>query len=181
MPRLIPLTKGQEALVDDDQFEGLLLHLWRYASSGYAVRTVRINGRRRHIFMHRQIMAAQPGQLVDHINGDRLDNRRENLRFVTRSQNQHNRRKNARGSSPYKGVSWHTRGWHVRIRVQGQRIHLGYYPCPRQAAQVYDAAALHWFGPAYAKINFLGEPIPAHMQRLVEQIVQHRQPVLTPA
>jgi hypothetical protein len=81
MPRSIPLTKGKAALVDDDQFAGLSQYRWRYASSGYAVRTVRANGRRRHIFMHRQIMAAQPGQLVDHIDHDRLDNRRENLRF----------------------------------------------------------------------------------------------------
>lgn len=155
----IPLTKGQYAFVDDQDYDLLMQWQWQVSSNGYAVRTTTIDGRRKRIFMHRAIMDAEAGQIVDHISGDRLDNRRCNLRVVTRNQNQWNRCKNRRSRSAYKGVSRHARGWHVRIAVNGRRYHLGYYSEAQSAAQMYDAAAYYFFGSAYARVNFPGKPV----------------------
>lgn len=155
MPKRIPLTRGQTALVDESDFAHLSQWKWLYIGSGYAGRFRRESGAKRLIYLHRHIMDAQPGQRVDHINGNRLDCRRENLRLVTLNQNQQNRKKPARSSSGYKGVCWHRgiKKWHVRIGVNGARLHLGYYTDAETAALLYDAAARHFFGE-YAKPNF---------------------------
>lgn len=155
MPQTIPLTKGQFALVDHDDFAILNQYRWFYSSNGYARRSEIVNGKRRFFYMHRVIMGihASRGQLVDHIDGNRLNNTRTNLRFVTPNQNNWNRSRNQRGSSPYKGVSQHPRGWQVRIRFYGKRVHLGYYDDLEEAARAYDAAAHSLFGQ-HAKLNF---------------------------
>jgi hypothetical protein len=158
MSKQIRLTKGQVALVDDADFDRLSQFHWLYSAHGYAMRTFTENKRRYFIQMHREIINAQPGELVDHIDRDRLNNTRANLRIVDRSQNMWNRNANKKSAIAYKGVSKHVRGWHVRIRVHGQRIHLGYFDDPRLAAQVYDAAASRLFGE-FARINFPDEPL----------------------
>jgi hypothetical protein len=106
MSRVIPLTKGKLAIVDDADYHWLCQWRWVFSSNGYAMRTVTDNGRRRFFQMHRVIMGAQPGQLVDHIDGNRLNNTRDNLRIVTHSQNNWNRKPN-RGHR-YKGRCWRT-------------------------------------------------------------------------
>ena len=85
MPRQIPLTKGRFALVDDATYPELVKYKWHLTSQGYAAATMAINGRRQIITMHRLLVGAQPGQIVDHKNGDRVDNRRANLRLATPS------------------------------------------------------------------------------------------------
>jgi hypothetical protein len=145
-------------LVDDADYDRLSQFNWLYSPHGYAMRTYTKNKRRYFIQMHREIMNAQPGELVDHIDRDRLNNTRANFRIVDRSQNMWNRNPNKKSAVSYKGVSKHVRGWHVRIRVHGQRIHLGYFDDPRLAAQVYDAAASRLFGE-FARINFPEEPL----------------------
>lgn len=171
----IPLTQGRFALVDDQDDLPLTFWNWRYSSNGYAVRTILVNGEYQYIWMHRAIMNAPPDKIVDHISGNRLDNRRQNLRLVTPNQNQWNRRKNANGSSPYKGVCWHPKGWLVRIRFNGERIHLAYDPDAERAARLYDAAAYHFFGEEYAVVNFPGESISADIQILLLNILAARQ------
>ena len=112
-------------------------------------------GARRRVYLHRWLLDAQPGQLVDHIDGNKLNNRRSNLRLVTRSQNQANRRHNRTSRSRYKGVTWHKRRkrWMARIQVRGRRITIGYYADALQAAYEYDAFARSYFGE-YARVNF---------------------------
>jgi hypothetical protein len=174
MSKQIPLTKGQFALVDDADYNQLIQFRWLYSPHGYAMRTYTKNKRRYFIQMHREIMNAQPGELVDHIDRDRLNNTRSNLRIVDRSQNMWNRNPNKTSAVAYKGVSKHVRGYHARIRVRGQRIHLGYFDDPRLAAQVYDAAARFFFGE-YAHINFPDQlPSPAALAQ-VEDILKRRE------
>jgi len=100
--------------------------------------------------MHRQIVCAPKHLFVDHINGDGLDNRRENIRLATKRQNSQNMvRKRPNKTSRFKGVSksQHHNGWRATIKVNGARIHLGYFKDESDAARAYDAAAIEHFGP----------------------------------
>jgi hypothetical protein len=105
--------------------------------------------------MHRQILGAPPGQQVDHINGDTLDNRRVNLRLATHGQNQHNRGKYRNNKSGYKGVSWDKAAgkWRAQIKFNNKKYNLGRYHDPIEAALAYDAAAIRLHG-AFARLNF---------------------------
>ena len=151
----ILLSKGRVAPVDDELFEWLSRYRWYVTSKGYAAAT--IEGKQ--VYMHRLIMNAQPGEIVDHQNGSRLDNRRDNLRIVTPMQSQWNRRPS--GTSRYKGVSYHkgNRGWAARIQSHGHRITLGYFQEPVHAAMAWNTAASILHGE-YAWLNPLGEPVP---------------------
>ena len=111
MTRIISLTKGAVARVDDADYDLLTaMGNWCLSNKGYAIHYTRINDQRRVLYMHRIILSAPPDLQVDHINRDRLDNRRENLRFATRSQNQANKGRPINNSSHYKGVSWNKGG-----------------------------------------------------------------------
>jgi hypothetical protein len=169
MSQLIPLTRGRFAIVDDDDYHWLSTWTWICSHSGYAMRTFAENGKRRYVHMHRVIMDAQRGQLVDHIDGNRLNNARSNLRIVTRNQNNWNRRPNT--GCMYKGVYSHARGWHARIRYMNKRIHLGYFDDPRLAASLYDAAALHFFGE-YAYLNFPDQAICPDIHKRLERMLK---------
>lgn len=121
----------------------------------YVRSSVRIKGRRFTIPLHRLISSAGRGQLVDHIDGDGLNNRRSNLRLVTAAENSRNRRK-ASGiiqSSRYKGVLRSGRKWLAGITCDGQRFNLGSFTDEREAARAYDAKALAIFGD-FARLNF---------------------------
>ena len=107
--RKIALPHGYFALVYEWDFEWLSQLTWRLEGKGsphpYAVHVVRLNGKRVRTPMHRMIVGAKPGQIVDHINHNTLDNRRTNLRACTYQQNNMNARKRQGTSSKYKGVS----------------------------------------------------------------------------
>ncbi|MAU10628.1 MAG: hypothetical protein CL607_17990 [Anaerolineaceae bacterium] len=106
--RHIPLGRGAIAIVDDADFPWLTqMGTWRLNSSSYAVlHYVTQNGHHRTLYMHRLILKLALGIQVDHINRNRLDNRRENLRFATRSQNQANKGLPTNNTSQYKGIRW---------------------------------------------------------------------------
>ncbi len=97
---------------------------------------------RRKGFQHRLIAERMgldlDGRQVDHINGDPADNRRENLRAVTTSENQQNRRKQVNNTSGYPGVRWHksTGKWVAQVRAMGKQKHLGSFDCKREAYKV---------------------------------------------
>ena len=114
--------------------------------------------------MHREITNAPKGMQVDHINGNTLDNRKENLRVCTRSQNMMNRGKQNNNKSGYKGVSYmkkkdpnyeYPKPWRAQIKCPTNQkvIHLGCYKYPEQAARAYDKKAIELFGE-YAQLNF---------------------------
>jgi hypothetical protein len=159
----IELTKGKTATVDKSAMRELDQYLWRAVkrmNSWYAVRVeeLQVQGgrrRRRAVFMHRHLMQVDPGILVDHKNGDGLDNRRRNLRACTHAQNTQNARKFKRGSSAYKGVSWHTPAgkWQAQIQVDKKKMCLGYFDNEVLAAKTYDRAASKHFGE-FAALNF---------------------------
>lgn len=151
----IPLTQGKVALVDEEIPETISGRVWYYnAGNGYAFSIT--SGKT--TYLHRLIMGAGIGQQVDHINGDKLDNRRANLRLCTHAENQHNRKKNSGTSSRFKGVYWHnvTQKWQAYIRIDGDLRYLGLFEQEEAAAKEYDRAAKLCFGE-FARFNFPAE------------------------
>jgi hypothetical protein len=157
----IPVTRGQFALVDDEDYERIATHNWvanysPHTGSFYAQRSAKtIRGNRSVILMHREIVEAKRGETLDHENGDTLDNRRENIRVCTRSQNNWNSRIGVSNTSGFKGVYWHKghRKWGASIGLNGRNKHLGYFESPTDAAKAYDDAARTVAGE-FAHLNF---------------------------
>jgi hypothetical protein len=179
--RRIPLTQGRFAIVDPQDYPRLSKYKWRLCRTRgknvlYAERSIRLsNGKYSRILMHRQIVGdlllasstqnpkpgtqnyhryLSDGYVIDHINGNGLDNRRANLRLATVAQNAWNSKKrNPR--SGYKGV-WFAADkdlWRASIVCHGRRIHLGYFKDKMAAARAYDTAARKYYGE-FAKPNF---------------------------
>lgn len=156
--REILLTQGETAIVDDEDYDRLMVHSWciiKCSNTIYAKRGCKVRGKSHSVLMHREIMDAPTGMEVDHINGNGLDNRKCNLRLATSSQNKRNQRKQRRKtSSKYKGVYWHKRDkvWMVRIQAEGKEKYIGSYKTEQEAALAYNEAALKYHGE-YAKLN----------------------------
>lgn len=156
----IELSQSKVAIVDDEDYVKLNTRNWyaKFTQSGkvtYAVchKTVSA-GKQKTIFMHRIIMNPKQGQFIDHINGDTLDNRKENLRICTTVENGRNRKKEIGTSSKYKGVSWDKNAskWKARIMFEKDRMYLGLFICEKEAALAYNEAAKRLFGE-FAKLN----------------------------
>lgn len=153
---------GRVVLVDDEDYELMTQYRWhvretaasgnRKASGPYALTNIHREGRRTSALMH-TLLTGWP--LVDHINHNGLDNRRENLRPATRSQNLQNMTGRSNRRWRFKGIEKPSRGrqWKAYIKVDGRLRHLGYFATDEEAARAYDAAAREAFGP-YACLNF---------------------------
>jgi hypothetical protein len=155
----IILTNGGVALVDLDDYEWLSQLTWRKSSSGAAVRnSSRHLGPQKPIWMHRVIMACPEGMVVDHINNNRLDNRKENLRICTQAENARNRTTPHINKCGYKGVYWHKgkRRWYAHITMNGKQKHIGAFHNIHDAARRYNEKAVELFGE-YAKVNIINE------------------------
>lgn len=118
---------------------------WYVSTLGYAVATIPRTGSKK-IWMHKTILGSKEGYLTDHINRDRLDNRRKNLRFASIQEN--NRNTNCTGYYFQKG----TNKWRVRIMKDKKLHHIGYFPTPDEAKNARKRAAKQLFG-AFAPIN----------------------------
>jgi hypothetical protein len=154
----IILTQGKVALVDDEDFEELSKYKWCAARSSYtyyALRAVTVNNTKTTIAMHQVIMKPDAGLDVDHKDGNKLNNQKFNLRVCSHKANTRNQQKRF-GTSSYKGVSWDKVNckWFTTIKVNGKGINLGRYSTEEEAATVYNAAAIKYFGE-YAKLNVL--------------------------
>ena len=159
--RRIKLTLGQYAIVDPEDYERINKYKWnayRGYSSYYSKRKIynRKNGSERTVYMHRWIMNAPKGMVVDHINHNGLDNRKENLRFATNAENSRYARKTKnKFCSDYKGIHYikKVKRWRARITFEGKTRYVGQYRDEISAAKAYDRAAKKYFGE-FACLNF---------------------------
>ncbi len=147
MTKEILLSDGiHNVLIDDEDFEDLSKYSW-YLHTGYAGRNARkieiSTGSSKIVFMHRSIMNPDRILQVDHINRNRLDNRKENLRVVTNLENHRNLPLSSHNKSGYRGVSWSKKRlkWRVTIFNNLKQEHLGYFSDIKDAAKSYDNRA----------------------------------------
>jgi hypothetical protein len=159
MVKSIPLTRGLVTLVDDADFVHLSAYTWcalrgaprpSYAQTCFPVSEP--GRRQRKVYLHRLLLDAKPGQMVDHIDGDPLNNQRANLRIVTPLQNSWNLPRHRDNTSGYKGVSRRKTRWVAQITSHGKVKRLGGFADPRDAARMYDFWADFLFGE-YARLN----------------------------
>ena len=158
--RRIPLSQGKFAIVDPDDYHRLAGFKWRLCRTKgknvlYAERSIRLpNGKYSRILMHRRLIYVPDGYVIDHINGDGLDNRKANLRIATVAQNAWNSKKR-NSASGYKGVWFdkNKRLWRAAIVCNRKRIHVGYFKNKLDAANAYDNAARKYHKD-FASLNF---------------------------
>lgn len=162
MVKSIPLSQGYSMIVDDHWYEELNKYTWYY-HEGYGLRKERVPGEKnkwKAFRAHRVILNCEdPELVVDHINGDKLDNREENLRVATRGENNRNVKKTWTSSSQYKGVTYQKgqdKPWIAQIGFGRERIYLGAYYHEQEAANIYNLAAQQLFGQ-FADLNDLSE------------------------
>lgn len=158
----IKLTKGQFVKVDDELFDELNSFKWfahskkfKFGVVHYAARNIRIDGKRKTIRMHTQIMGDNhDGMVVDHIDNDQLNNQKSNLRFVTVYQNNVNRRCTGLGTSKYKGVYWNKREKIFKAQIRKDRVNICVCRShdEKEAALAYNEAAKRLHGD-YAILN----------------------------
>jgi hypothetical protein len=150
--KIIKLTQGKLAIVDDEDYVRLSKHKWQF-NKGYAVRSVKVGGKSVKEHMHRVVLRVRDSSLVDHINRNPLDNRKCNLRLATHKQNSINSY-NPRGASGYKGVSkYNCSKWQVYV---GSR-YIGLFSNKEDAAVAYNSAAKEVYGKFAALNNLRSE------------------------
>ena len=162
----IKLSKGAVAIMDSyDYHKYGKRHKWYLSGGGYAARQISIGKKaNRLVFLHHFVLGMKRGFEVDHINGNKLDNRRCNLRFATRQQNQFNKPKYKNCKSKYKGVTFHKRKtgkqWQAAISMGGKSKYLGIFYTEEEARSAYNAAAKKVHGEFFNPNNraqILGE------------------------
>lgn len=149
--------KGYEVILDDDDFGNVSLKKWSVHSKKeellgriyFNARNLTINGKQKNILLHRMIAGCitGDGKTVDHKNGNTLDNRKENLRVCTNSENARNQKTPQNNTSGYKGVSITRDGsWQAQIRLNRKIIYLGRYKTKEDAYIAYCDASKKYHG-----------------------------------
>lgn len=157
---IVKTAKGVEFKISPEDFERVSAFAWHVRNRGYVARTSRDeNWKRRQVHLHRFILGLDRDAcvFVDHINGDPLDNRRENLRACSNSENQRNQGLNKRNTTGYKGVCLHKQSgkYRAQIRHQGVRRTIGHFHTPEEAAHAYNKSAISLHGE-FAVLNPVG-------------------------
>lgn len=151
----IKLTRGKVAIVDDEDYPQLSKLKWTFAQagtkSGYAMHYYREGAKVKAIIMHRLVMGAMCGEILDHKNGNGLDNRKENLRFCTAGENARNKRPR---DGKYKGVTASGKKWAAQITYKRTHFYLGTFDTPEAAALAYNKAAKKHHGK-FAHLNVI--------------------------
>jgi hypothetical protein len=147
----VPLTKGFTAIVSAEDAYLVGRYNWsalKGRGTVYAVRSERVAGKNRTVYMHRAVLSASPWLDVDHIDGDGLNNTRQNLREATRSENSRNRGVMTKNSTGLKGVYENPSGrsWCAKIRLYGKGYYLGSYSTPQEAHAAYAKACADLHG-----------------------------------
>lgn len=148
----IPLTQGKVAIVDDEDYEYLSQWKWFAEATKNEARWYAARNYGEHkglLRMHRAIFLPNKVDLViDHVDGNGLNNQRFNLRYCSFAENRRNNSLYSNSTSGYKGVSWHKRDrkWRANITVQSAQVSLGYFDSPEEAYKVYCEAAIKYFG-----------------------------------
>lgn len=149
-PLAIDLPNGGTTVIDETDVAALAGLSWHRTAAGYAAAMASKGGRRTLVLLHRHLLDPPPGTHVDHINGDKLDNRRSNLRVVSPSINQVNRKRlNRNNSSGVRGVSWiggRRKKWVAQITVDGRHRFLGHFDSLADAVNARRAAELSSWG-----------------------------------
>jgi hypothetical protein len=153
----IPVGRERFALVDDEDAPFLSKHKWYEKESRHPRGTfyAQASIKGRTVYMHRLILGAAKGQIVDHINRNKLDNRRCNLRFCTPVENAWNAA-HPLGASGFRGVAREKRtrnSWTARLEHKGRVVYIGSYRSAEEAARARDVVARQLFG-GFAVLNF---------------------------
>lgn len=150
----IDLSQGKTALIDEDDYDKVSQYVWHAHKSTDNAFYARCTKDRVYLYMHRLIMDAKDGYSVDHINGNRLDNRKSNLRICSHAQNLANRPKQANNKSGFKGVIFDKsrNKWRSEIRVDGKSYYLGRFDDKIDAAVAYNEKAIELLGE-FAHLN----------------------------
>lgn len=152
MTKTIPLAKGHSTTVDDEDYDDLVLYKWRCTiwkdGTVNACRVKREDGKQRTVLMHREITKAPDGKVVDHKDGDTLNNTRANLRVCTKSENNMNKGVAKNNTSGIRGVSWNKRQkkWEAKIKLNRRTRHLGCFKDINDAAEARRQAEEELFG-----------------------------------
>lgn len=147
--KIIPLSQGLVAQVSDEDYDRLIQLNWYALEARHGFRAAtHINGENKHTYMHQFILDVSSLQRIDHIDGNGLNNQRENLRLCSNSQNIANSGPRSNNTSGYKGVYFCkcTNKWRAEIKVDGRKKCLGRYTTPEQAAEAYNKGAIQYFG-----------------------------------
>lgn len=157
--KIINISKGLFTIVDEESLSLFSTFRWqsmydRHTKQYYARCHVKVDGKDSQQLIHRIITRAKVGEIVDHINGNTLDNRKCNLRLCTNAQNCRNKKKHHDNKSGFKGVKKHYNKWQAKITKDYVDYHLGTFDTPLEAAKAYNKKAKILHGK-FARLNVI--------------------------